>query len=92
MKLKTCTRILVSLFLAAATGLTMAKDEPPEITVDGLHLQKDAKLALVYVQPGANLKQYERIYLVDAFVSFRKNWRRDQSRSVTGRISTNRVR
>jgi len=41
---------------------------------------KDSKLALVYVEPGADLSRYDRILLATPYVAFRKNWQRDQNR------------
>lgn len=72
------------LLLMAVSGLLVItaahakKQELPEITVDGLHLVPDSKLAVVYAEPGASLSQYHRIKLLDAYVAFKKNWARNQ--------------
>ena len=55
------------------------KDELPEITEDGLHLVPDSNLAVVYAEPGADLSQYNAVQLMDAYVAFKKNWRRNQN-------------
>ena len=73
--------------LMAVSCLSMAADELPEVTVDGLHHVKDSKLAVVYAQPGADLSQYRRVYLTDAYVAFKKNWKRSQNRSGSQRVS-----
>jgi len=52
---------------------------PPEVTVDGLHLVKGAKMALVYAKPGVDLSRYNRIYLAEPQVAFTKNWLRTQN-------------
>jgi len=82
MKFRILTAFSVSLTLLFAAGLSFAKDEPPQTTIEGLERVKDSKLALVYVEPGADFSQYKRIYLVDTYVAFRKNWRRDQNRTA----------
>jgi len=48
----------------------------------------DAKMALVYAQPGANLAGYTEVILLDPQVAFKKNWERDQR---TASISSNRL-
>ena len=79
------------LFLSFVTVATAArKEEPPQVTEDGLHLVPDSKLALVYADPEADLGFYSKVYLVEATVAFKKNWARDQrreSRSPSRRIS-----
>ena len=59
----------------------LAKEELPQVTEEGLHLVQDSQLAVVYAKPDVDLSVYDRIYLVEASVAFRKNWRRDQNRS-----------
>jgi hypothetical protein len=56
----------------------------PEVSHDGLHLQKDTKLAAVYLKPGATLDQYDKVAILDCFVSFKKNWQRDYNEDVIG--------
>jgi hypothetical protein len=56
-----------------------AQDDPPEVTVDGLHLVKGTTMALVYAKPGVDLSQYNRIFLAQPQVAFRKNWLQTQN-------------
>lgn len=63
--------------LAATTGL--AKDDLPAVSHDGLHLMPDTKLRAVYMKPGADLSQYDKVALLDCYVSFRKNWKREHN-------------
>lgn len=58
-------------------------DQLPEVTVDGLHLVRDAQMAIVYAKPDVDLSQYKRIYLIKPQVSFRKNWLEGQN-SIPG--------
>ena len=79
--------LIISLLLGLTTNPALAKQEPPQTTIEGLELVKDTTLALVYKEPGADLSQYRRIYLADAYVAFKKNWRRDQNKSYLHKIS-----
>ena len=72
--------LLVFAFFSHA-ALAKGKSEVPEYTVEGLKLVPNTKnIALVWAEPGANLKQYERVHLLEPYVAFKKNWRRDQNR------------
>ena len=72
------TLLLCSLL---ATPAIAKKEQLPEITEDGLHLVHDAKLAVVYAEPGANLGPYSRVKMLEPYVAFKKNWLRDQRTS-----------
>ena len=78
--------IILSLVILATVPLTaIAKDkkELPEYTVEGLKRVTDPKdLTIVYAEPGADLSQYDRVYLVEPYVAFKKNWQRDQNRGT----------
>lgn len=78
--------ILSLIILGTAPMASIAKDkkEIPEYTVEGLKLVPNTKnIALVWAEPGADLSQYDRVYLVEPFVAFKKNWKRDQNRGTT---------
>lgn len=79
MKFKAVAKSGFILSLLAASSLQAADDKLPEVTVDGLHHLSDTQLAIVYALPDADLSQYSKVYLVDAYVAFKKNWRRDQN-------------
>jgi hypothetical protein len=64
----------------AAGATAWAKKDLPEVNDEGMVLVKDSDLATVYADPGADLGIYERIWLEDATVAFKKNWQRDQNR------------
>lgn len=79
---------LIIFSLASASLLAKSKAEIPEYTVEGLKLVPNTEdIALVWAEPGANLSQYERIYLVEPYVAFKKNWQRDQNRSRSLKVS-----
>jgi hypothetical protein len=79
--------LVVSLGLAvlmAPAGALAAKDPPPEVSPDGLHLTKSTKNRLVYMKPGATFSQYGRLAILDPLVEFEKDWQKDYNRSRTG--------
>jgi hypothetical protein len=56
-----------------------AKEEPPEISHDGLHRLHDTKVALAYAKPDADFSVYNRLVILDCHVAFKKNSQRDQN-------------
>ena len=84
------TAFLASFSLLITVSSAYAKEELPQTTIEGLERVEDSKLALVYVEPGADFSQYSRIYMVDTYIAFKKSWRRDQNRSANPhKISSN---
>jgi hypothetical protein len=82
--MKTPLIFLYALTLALVSVTAVAKDDSkiPEYTVEGLKLVPDTKaIAYVWAKEGADLSQYERVYLVEPGVAFKKNWQRDYNRS-----------
>lgn len=76
------------------TGLAIlpayAQDAPPAFTEDGLKLVENSEWGLVYVEPGATLAGYDQVQLLDTYVAFKKNWRREQNRnSGSQRVTEN---
>ena len=69
------------LVIVPLNTIAKSKNEIPEYTVEGLKLIPNTKdIALVWAEPGADLSQYERVYLTEPYVAFKKNWKRDQNR------------
>ena len=75
--------IVVSLGLVFSTAL-VAKESLPEVSPEGLELQKDTKARAVYLKPGVTFDKYQRIKLLDCYVEFAKDWQRDYNRDVVG--------
>lgn len=73
--------------LIVASNLCIAQQERPQTTVEGLQLVEDSNLALVYAQEGVDWSHYQKIYLDEPFVAFKKNWQRDQNKNNPGKIS-----
>jgi len=80
MKFGILIKIMVLFSLVVTANHAVAQKPVPEVTVEGLQLIKDSNLALVYAEPGIDLRQYSKINLDDAYIAFRKNWQRDQNR------------
>jgi hypothetical protein len=80
---------ILALAIVSTPALAKKKTELPEYTVEGLkRVENPENLAVVYAEPGANLSQYNRVYLTEPYVAFKKNWQRDQNRNTVSRIST----
>jgi hypothetical protein len=79
--------LALAVTFAAITSLSVQSD-PPEISHDGLHLEPDADVALLYVKPGADFSVYEEFLMLDAYVAFKKNWQRNTK--VAGRRVSNK--
>lgn len=82
-------RFVLVLFFALAlvpvAGLAKSdKDDVPEKTSNGLVLKEHTKSRVVYAAPGATLDQYTKVWLVDCYVAFAKNWERDYNFNVVG--------
>ena len=74
---------LILLTTISVTTMAKSKKELPEYTVEGLKLVPGTKdIAIVYAEEGADLSQYDRVYLVEPYVAFKKNWQRDQNRGT----------
>lgn len=81
---------VLALAIASSSAIAKKKDDLPEYTVEGLkRIENPKNLAVVYAEPGANLSQYKRVYLTEPYVAFKKNWRRDQNRGISTRVTTN---
>ena len=78
------TTILTLSFSLLMAATAFARDKLPETSHDGLKLQKDTKLAAVYLKPGETLKGYNKVSITDVYVAFKKNWQRDYNRDTMG--------
>lgn len=80
--------LMITALVTLASPLS-AQQGAPEFTPDGLQLIDDTNLALVYMEPGADLGRYDKIFLEAPYVAFKKNWQRKQNANRPGtRIST----
>ena len=78
---------LIIFGLVPVAGIAKDKKEIPEYTVEGLKRVHDTTgMAYVWAEEGADLAQYDRVYLVEAYVAFKKNWQRDHNRNTTNMV------
>ncbi len=76
-------RTLAVACLALPCSIALAAGDPlPEVSDDGLHLQKSKDARVVYVRPGATLEPYKRVAILDCYVEFQKDWQRDYNQSA----------
>jgi hypothetical protein len=78
--------VLVLLVSVLSISPAWAKKNLPAVNDEGMELVKDSDLATVYADPGADLGIYNRIWLEDASVAFKKNWKRDQNRGYSLKV------
>jgi hypothetical protein len=69
--------LVIALGIFGLPGPAAAKDELPDVTVDGLKRVETKNIDALYLADGATLEPYKRVYLVDCAVAFRKDWKRD---------------
>ena len=82
--------IMATLALAClawfVTSTGALAEDSAEPRFDGLVPVKDARVAMAYVDPDADFTVFKRVAILDPYVSFRSNWRRDQNRSRSRNI------
>jgi hypothetical protein len=74
----------VAMLAIAPVAGSIAKDEPPQVSPEGLQLQKSTKNRVVYLKPGATFNQYARVAILDCYVEFEKDWQKDYNSSRVG--------
>jgi hypothetical protein len=82
--------LLLALTLTTGAALA-AKEKPPEVTHDGLHLVPGTEVAVAWVKPRADFSDYDKIMILEAGVAFRKNWLIDKNRTSVYHITKNDV-
>ena len=76
--------LLMSMLFAQ---IVQAEDAPNQF--ENLVPVDDAQVAAAYIDPNADFSVFERVMILDTFVSFRSGWERDQRRGTRGmRISS----
>lgn len=79
----TLAAALSSAFLVVGQPTARADDLFPT-TFDWLKFVEQTKMRVVYIKPGASLKQYNHVMILDVNVAFKKNWQRDYNRNAAG--------
>ncbi|MGI9343311.1 MAG: DUF3313 family protein [Gammaproteobacteria bacterium] len=75
---KTLTVILALSSLSFASIGAQADEEGTSF--DGLVRVEDAAVGVAYIDPDADFSAFQRVAILEPFVSFRSNWQRDQNR------------
>jgi hypothetical protein len=75
--------LLTAMAFTALSTLSVQSNVPPPISHDGLHLDPDSEMALLYTKPEADFSVYSRFKMLDPYVAFKKNWERNTK--VAGR-------
>jgi len=84
-KITACFAILI--FSIAVPLSSMAEDANPQF--ENLVPVGEPNVAVAYIDPDADFSVFERVMILDTFVSFRSGWERDQRRGTRGtRISS----
>jgi len=76
--------MLIAAILTCGSAMAANKSEPPQTTTEGLNLVTHTKSRTVYMADGADLDQYTKVAILDAYVAFAKNWQRDFNRDAIG--------
>ena len=85
---KVLALLALAFAFAGLSSLGVQSTDAPEISFDGLHLDPDSDVALMYVKPDADFSVYEEFIMLEAYVAFKKNWQRDTK--VAGRRVSNK--
>jgi len=82
--LRCTTLLLITAFLVSGPVFAAKKSEPPQTTTEGLNLVTHTKSRTVYMADGADLNQYTKVAILDAYVAFAKNWQRGYNQDAMG--------
>ena len=86
-------RALLVIAFSVSCASTSSVDESRSassggMSFDGLVPVESDRAAIAYIEPEADFSVFERVMILDPFVSFRANWQRDQNRRRSRRIRT----
>jgi len=80
--------LLLSFILISAVAPVMAKDDSPEVSIEGLELVEKNRRGEIYADPNIDWSLYTQVALDPATVAFRRNWQRDQNRYNSFKINS----
>jgi hypothetical protein len=75
---------LLASLLIAIPAISLAADKLPEVSPEGLVLQKDTQARVVYLKPGASFAKYKRVAILECFVDFAKDWQKNFNEDQMG--------
>lgn len=79
-----CTALVFASLMLAPSANVLAADPFPQVSPEGLQLQKDTTLRAVYLKPGASFAAYKRVAILDCFVQFAKDFQQDYNEDEMG--------
>ncbi len=92
-RLAAATAIVIPALFIASASIALAQEDDEgiyddaEISFDGLVRIEASNVAAAYIDPEADFSVFQRVAILDPFVTFRSNWQRDVNRSRSrGRI------
>lgn len=75
--------IFISLVFTLLTACATGKASFPAKSADGMTLMPNSKMAAWYMKPGADLSEYDKIALLDTYVSFAKHWQQNYNETAS---------
>ena len=79
------TLLLSSLLVTVAPTALAEENSGAERTFDNLVAVEEGSAAMAYIDPDVDFGVFKRVLIVEPFVAFRSNWRRDQNRGRSTR-------
>jgi hypothetical protein len=81
------TRTILAIALVIGAGTfshiaDAAKKQLPPVSPEGLKLVPNTKVSAVYMRDGASFSGYNKLAILDCYVAFRKDWKRDQNDGI----------
>ena len=74
--------VIVNTAHATDADIDGAQDEAQvavsAVSFDGLELIEDARVGAAYINPNADFSVFQRVSILDPYVSFRRNWLREK--------------
>jgi uncharacterized protein DUF3313 len=64
-----------------------ARNKLPPESPEGLKLQPKTQVSAVYLRDGADFSGYDKVAILDCYVAFKKDWKRDQNRDRSFSVS-----
>jgi hypothetical protein len=87
-KLSVLGKVLTCFAVSTLLSIAYAQDDADGITFDGLVRIEDSQVAMAYINPDADFSVFQRVAILDPYVSFVSNWQRDQNRSRSRNVRT----
>lgn len=75
-RIASTSALTVALALMSGAAPALASNAP-EISHDGLHRVADSKVQVAYLKPGEDLHEYDKLLILDCYVAFKKDWKRN---------------